>query len=92
MPLHGTVKAIVRSTDGAAMSTSGYFYGITISGAAGEVVVEDNTAVAGTNIIMQANGLGNYMLPAPIPVIRGIAINLTANIVTTYFQPGPLSA
>ena len=88
MAIHGTLKSIVRSTDGAALTGRGYLYGITMSGAAGEVVVEDNTAVAGTNIIMQANGLGNYLFPAPIPVIRGIAINLTGNIVTTYYQEG----
>ena len=89
MPLHGTVKSIVRSTDGAALTGKGFLYGITISGAAGEVVVEDNSAVAGTRIIMQANALGQYWLPAPIPVNIGIAINLTGNIVTTYYAEAP---
>ena len=89
MALHGTIKSIVRSTDGAALTGKGFFYGITISGAAGEVVVEDNSAVAGTRIIMQANGLGNYFIDPPIPVNIGIAINLTGNIVTTYYQDAP---
>ena len=89
MPIHGTVKSSVRSTDGAAYTGKGFLYGITISGAAGEVVVEDNSAVAGTRIIMQANGLGQYWLPAPIPVSIGIAINLTGNIVTTYYAEAP---
>lgn len=89
MAIHGTIKSVVRSSDGAAYAGKGFLYGITISGAAGEVVVEDNSAVAGTRIIMQANAMGNYFIDPPIPVSIGIAINITANIVTTYYAEAP---
>ena len=46
----------------------------------------DNAAVAGTNIIMNVNGMGHYFLPLPIRVKRGIAINLTGNVITTYYN------
>src|SRR5574338_199464 len=58
MAIHGTLKSVVRSTDGTAVTGKGFLYGITISGAAGEVIVYDNTAAAGTKLL-QANGLGN---------------------------------
>ena len=89
MAIHGTIKSIVRSTDGAAMTGKGFLYGITVSGAAGAVVIEDNASVAGSRIIMEANGMGHYFLPVPIPVSIGIAVNLTSNIVTTYYAEAP---
>ena len=88
MAIHGTLKSVVRSTDGTAVTGKGFLYGITISGAAGEVIVYDNTAASGTKLL-QANGLGHYMFPAPIPFNIGVQIDLTANIVTTYWQDAP---
>ena len=48
MALTDSVKSTVRSTDGAAFTGPGEFYGVTVSGAAGAVVIEDNAAVAGS--------------------------------------------
>lgn len=88
MAIHGTVKSSVLAADGTAVTGKGFLYGIVISGAAGEVIVYDNTAASGTKLL-QANAMGNYWFDAPIPFTIGVRVDLTANIVTVLWQDAP---
>lgn len=92
MAIHGTLKSAVTVTAGldfAAVTGKGWFYGITVSGAAGAVIIYDAASATGT-VLMQANGLGHYFLPVPIPFTIGVFVNDAASqIITVYYQAGP---
>lgn len=88
MPIHGTLKTTVLSADGAAVTGKGFFYGVVVSGAAGAVVIRDNTAASG-NSFMHVQALGSYLINTPIPFNVGIHIDLTANIVTVFYTEAP---
>ena len=88
MAIHGTIKSARVAADGIAYTGKGYFYGITVSTAAGAIVVYDNTAASGTQL-MQANAMGNYFIDPPIPFTIGIYVDITSNVAIVYYAEAP---
>ena len=92
MAIHGTLRSAVTATAGLdyqAVTGKGFLYGIIVSGAAGAVVIYDNTSATGT-VLMQANALGMYEIDPPLPFATGVFVNDAASqIITVLYQTAP---